>query len=87
LLRTHLQEGPFCDPVYRGNRDKLGWRILGHPGVWLENSEEENITSKPVTKGGRIQSLADLGLTSRRSAPPEYQNGYDPLESILPPRK
>jgi len=85
LLRTHLQEGLFSDPVYRGNRDKLGWRILGHPGVWLENSEEENITNKPVTKGGRIQSLADLGLNSRRSAPPEYQNGYHPHESILPP--
>src|SRR5271165_6982121 len=85
LLRTHLQEGLFCDPVYRGNRDKLGWRILGHPGVWLENSEVENITNKHVTKGGRIQSLADLGLTSKRFGPPEYQIGYDPHESVLSP--
>jgi gluconate 2-dehydrogenase alpha chain len=85
LLRTHLQEGLFCDPVYRGNCDKLGWRVLGHPGVWLENSAEENLTNRPVTKGGAIQSLADLGLTSRRSAADQHQAGYDPYGSILPP--
>ena len=38
LLRSHLQEGLFSDPAYGGNRDKLGWRFLGHPGVWLENT-------------------------------------------------
>jgi gluconate 2-dehydrogenase alpha chain len=40
LMRSHLQEGLFSDPAYGGNRDKLGWRFLGHPGVWLENSAE-----------------------------------------------
>ena len=43
LLRLHLQEGLFSDPAYGGNREKLGWRFLGHPGVWLENSAEENL--------------------------------------------
>jgi gluconate 2-dehydrogenase alpha chain len=38
LVRSHLQEGLFSDPVYGGNRDKAGWRVLGHPGVWLENT-------------------------------------------------
>src|SRR3954447_11298955 len=57
LLRSHLQEGLFGDPAYGGNRDKLGWQFLGHPGVWLENSAEENLSPEPVTKGGRIQSL------------------------------
>ena len=60
LLRSHLQEGLFSDPAYGGNRDKLGWRVLGHPGVWLENSAEENLSPEPVTKGGRIQSIADV---------------------------
>ena len=39
MLLDHLQEGLFADPAYGGNRDNLGWRFLGHPGVWLENSE------------------------------------------------
>jgi gluconate 2-dehydrogenase alpha chain len=75
LARTHLQEGLFADPIYGGNRDKAGWRFLGHPGVWLENSAEENLTGKPVDKGGEIRSLADLDLPSRERTPIA---GYDP---------
>ncbi|MBL8126205.1 MAG: gluconate 2-dehydrogenase subunit 3 family protein, partial [Chloroflexia bacterium] len=59
-LRAHLQEGLFSDPAYGGNIDKAGWRALGHPGVWLDNSAEENLSPLPVDKGGRIQSLADV---------------------------
>ena len=29
LVRSHLQEGLFSDPVYGGNRDKAGWRVFG----------------------------------------------------------
>src|SRR5918997_5262616 len=29
MLRAHLQEGLFADPAHGGNRDKLGWKILG----------------------------------------------------------
>jgi gluconate 2-dehydrogenase alpha chain len=62
LARSHLQEGLFADPIYGGNRNKSGWRVLGHPGVWLENNAEENLSEKPADKGGTIQSLADLQL-------------------------
>ena len=85
LLRTHLQEGLFADPVYGGNRNKLGWKILNHPGVWLENSSEENLTSEPVTKGGKIQSLADLDFSPGRSSRNDVRKGYDPQRSVLPP--
>lgn len=27
-------EGFFSDPVYGGNRDKLGWRMIGFPGAY-----------------------------------------------------
>ncbi|MFC4468414.1 gluconate 2-dehydrogenase subunit 3 family protein [Streptomyces xiangluensis] len=59
-VRAHLQEGLFADPAYGGNRDAAGWRLLGHPGVWLENSAEENLSSDPVTKGGVVRTLADV---------------------------
>jgi gluconate 2-dehydrogenase alpha chain len=85
LLRTHLQEGLFSDPIYGGNRNKLGWKILNHPGVWLENSSEENLTSEPVTKGGKIQSLADLDFSTGRSNRDHACKGYDPQRSVLPP--
>ncbi|MBV9672776.1 MAG: gluconate 2-dehydrogenase subunit 3 family protein [Verrucomicrobia bacterium] len=83
LLRSHLQEGLFADPEYGGNRDKLGWKFLRHPGVWLENSAEENLTDKEVDKGGKIQSLGDLG--SNWKIRQEPVNGYDPLRGSLPP--
>jgi gluconate 2-dehydrogenase alpha chain len=59
-LRNHLIEGLFSDPIHGGNRNKLGWRALGHPGVWLENSAEESLSDQPADKGGVIQSLADV---------------------------
>lgn len=33
LLWSNTQEGFFADPVYGGNRDKVGWRLVGFPGV------------------------------------------------------
>jgi gluconate 2-dehydrogenase alpha chain len=86
LLRAHTQEGLFADPAYGGNRDKLGWKVLGHPGVYLENSAEENLSPQPVTKGGLIQSLADAGF-GLNAAPAETVAipGYDPQRSVEPP--
>jgi gluconate 2-dehydrogenase gamma chain len=26
-------EGFFADPIYGGNRDKAGWRMVGYPGL------------------------------------------------------
>ena len=26
-------EGFFCDPMYGGNRNKVGWTMLGFPGL------------------------------------------------------
>ena len=60
LLRAHLLEGLFSDPIHGGNRNKQGWRVLGHPGVWLSNSAEDSLAETPVDKGGEIRALADI---------------------------
>jgi gluconate 2-dehydrogenase alpha chain len=85
LLRSHLQEGLFSDPAYGGNRDKLGWRFLGHPGVWLENSAEENLSPDPVTKGRRIQSIADVTAALHQQQGDELIPGFDPQRGAAPP--
>ncbi len=86
MLRAHLQEGLFSDPAHGGNRDKLGWRFLGHPGIWLENSAEENLAEEPVTKGGEIRSLEDLGCRLSGSPnEPVHLPGYDPQRGAEPP--
>ena len=33
MLWSNAQEGFFADPMYGGNRDKAGWRLVGFPGV------------------------------------------------------
>ena len=32
LLVAHTRQGFLADPVYGGNRDRLGWRAIGFPG-------------------------------------------------------
>ena len=32
LLRSHVLEGVFGEPSYGGNRDLIGWRLVGFPG-------------------------------------------------------
>ncbi len=33
MLRTHTMEGMFADPVYGGNKDFAGWKLVGFPGA------------------------------------------------------
>jgi gluconate 2-dehydrogenase gamma chain len=34
FLWKHTQEGFFADPIYGGNKNKVGWRMLGFPGAY-----------------------------------------------------
>jgi gluconate 2-dehydrogenase alpha chain len=53
--------------------------------VWLENSAEENLSPDPVTKGGRIQSLADVaGAVLQRQREEDFP-GFDPQRGAAPP--
>ena len=41
-------EGMFSDPIYGGNRNKAGWKMLGFPGVIAVNRENiERYKNKP----------------------------------------
>jgi len=31
-VRTHTMEGMFADPIYGGNKEFAGWRLIGFPG-------------------------------------------------------
>ena len=32
LLITHTRQGFYADPIYGGNRDRIGWDVIGFPG-------------------------------------------------------
>lgn len=36
-LWRNTEEGYFADPMYGGNQDKAGWRLVGFPGVAASN--------------------------------------------------
>jgi gluconate 2-dehydrogenase gamma chain len=32
LLSLHTRQGFYADPIYGGNRDRVGWQVIGFPG-------------------------------------------------------
>jgi gluconate 2-dehydrogenase gamma chain len=57
-ILTNTREGFFADPVYGGNRDMAGWKMVGFPGArydyrdWIER-HNERFPLPPVGIGGR----------------------------------
>lgn len=52
LVRQHTIEGTFCDPYYGGNRDFVGWTMIGYPGVRLAVSPaDQTMDSTPPPSG------------------------------------
>jgi gluconate 2-dehydrogenase gamma chain len=41
VVLGHTLEGTFGDPHYGGNRDYIGWELLGYPGLRLAVTAEE----------------------------------------------
>jgi gluconate 2-dehydrogenase gamma chain len=41
--REHVLEGLLADPLYGGNREMIGWRLIGFPGAqWGYSPEQRN---------------------------------------------
>jgi len=49
-LRTHTMEGMFADPIYGGNKDFAGWRLVGFPGAQPTFTAADMQSSKPFTR-------------------------------------
>jgi gluconate 2-dehydrogenase gamma chain len=47
LLVLHTRQGFLADPIYGGNRDRIGWQVIGFPGP----------TSLAETHAGRYSTL------------------------------
>ncbi len=35
VLRKNTIEGMFCDPMHGGNKDLIGWQLIGYPGPYM----------------------------------------------------
>ena len=60
LFLQNTQEGFFADPIYGGNRDMSGWKLVGFPGArydyrdWVERHNEA-YPLPPVSIMGRAE--------------------------------
>src|SRR5438876_1596421 len=48
LIRAHTLQGMFCDPIYGGNANLVGWDLIGYPGVRLSVAPSEQNMSTPA---------------------------------------
>jgi gluconate 2-dehydrogenase gamma chain len=49
-VRTHTMEGMFADPIYGGNKDFAGWRLVGFPGGQLLFTPEDLESTQAFTR-------------------------------------
>jgi gluconate 2-dehydrogenase gamma chain len=47
LLLSYTQAGFFADPVHGGNRDMVGWKLIGFPGAHLSWSDQIENYNQP----------------------------------------
>ena len=63
LIRTHTIQGTFGDPFYGGNKDFVGWDLIGYPGARTAVSAEmQRLDRKPEPSR---KSAYDYGMFSK----------------------
>lgn len=50
MLRRHTMEGMFADPIYGGNKDFAGWRLVGFPGAQMQFTAEDMQSKDAFTR-------------------------------------
>ena len=63
MVWAHTIEGLFGDPAYGGNRNAVGWRLIGFPGAQYGYGAEEmrygaDLTTKPIMTLADMRKLA-----------------------------
>ena len=66
VLRQHTVEGMFSDPMYGGNRDAVGWRLLGYPGPRFGYKRADmqlgvDLSTRPITTLADLRDFYDRG--------------------------
>src|SRR5215207_3611973 len=64
LLVLHTRQGFLADPIYSGNRDRVGWDVIGFPGP----------TSLAEAHAGRYSSLSYFSSADSSTVPGEKAN-------------
>jgi gluconate 2-dehydrogenase gamma chain len=58
VIHANTLEGYFADPIYGGNRDMAGWKLVGFPGV---RYDYRDVIEKP----NQAYMLLPVGMQGR----------------------
>ena len=64
MVWAHTIEGLLCDPAYGGNRDAVGWKLIGFPGAQYGYTAEQmqygaDLTTLPIMTLADIQKMTE----------------------------
>jgi gluconate 2-dehydrogenase gamma chain len=70
-LLANTVEGFFADPAYGGNRDMVGWRMVGFPGAYAQYLDLVDVhgvayTRRPISMGNQSARQAHIADHSHR---------------------
>jgi gluconate 2-dehydrogenase gamma chain len=91
MVWAHTVEGLLCDPAYGGNRNGVGWKLIGFPGAQYGYSAREmeygaDLTSKPLMTLADIEQLArdkpELFYSRSESLPPPSRQEVPEMPSL-----
>ena len=72
MLFQHVREGTFCDPTYHGNKELVGWKMIGFDGAQVSHFDEHMEVGADQSKRRPILTLADMEEINL----PTPENGY-----------
>ncbi|WP_186328803.1 gluconate 2-dehydrogenase subunit 3 family protein [Bacillus sp. X1(2014)] len=59
VVHEHTMEGTFGDPLYGGNRDTVGWNLIGFPGAQWGYTPEQMTLGFDVNQI-KVKTLSDI---------------------------
>ena len=66
-LRTHTMEGMFADPLYGGNKDFAGWKLVGFPGTQLYYTQADLASTQAFTRAPITGLQAQAKANTKRA--------------------
>jgi gluconate 2-dehydrogenase gamma chain len=68
LLWRNTEEGFFADPLYGGNRGKVGWKLVGFPGV-PSGDYKDHLDNPELYRTVEPVSILDIQLKQAQTNP------------------
>lgn len=65
-LRKHTMEGMFADPVYGGNKDFAGWRLVGFPGAQPGFTRADMQSTDAFTRAPILGLQSEIASASKK---------------------